>query len=250
MAKKEQISTALKTDNWVNKRNPLNEIKNCRMTISQVRLFSIYLSKINPLKFDETREVTFKLEEYTKIMQFKQTNTTRLLKTAEDLLGLTIKYWDKDGKYSPDGYKGLIMSQLFKRFRLYKNDDNEWYVSINCHDDTRKLMFELQRDYFKYELWNVLPLASSNQQRIYELLKQYEYLGERTETVKDLREWLWLKPKEYPRWERFKVRILDASQEALARYTDIKLLCSACRYRLPSFFKRSPVSIRNAGKSA
>ena len=193
------------------------------MTITQQRLFSIYLSKINPKDYENTREVNFKLEEYTKIMKFQKANTTRLIKTAEDLLGLTVKYWDKDGSYSPDGNKGLIISQLFKRFRLYKNEnDGEWYVSINCHDDAKLLMFELQKDYFKYELWNALQLASSNQQRMYELLKQYETAGERTVNMKDLREWLWLKPEEYPRWQNFKVRILDASQEALARYTDIK----------------------------
>jgi hypothetical protein len=41
-------------------------------------------------------------------------------------------------------------------------------------------------------------------------------------SVKDLREFLGMIPKEYARWDNFKTRVLDASQEALARYTDIK----------------------------
>ena len=221
MAKKEPNSFALAADNVVSKSNALNEVRNNRMTLSQMRLFTIYLSKINPLK-KETREVTFRLDEYTKIMQFKQANTTRLIKTAEDLLGLTVKYFDKTGEYSSDGLIGFVMCQIFKRFRLYKDDEGEWLVSIDCHDDVLPLMFDLQKYYFKYELWNALQLTSFNQQRMYELLKQYEKVGERTVSIKDLREWLGLKPDEYPRWDNFKKRVLDASQEALARYTDIK----------------------------
>jgi len=221
MPKQEKDGFIVVSDNWVNKSNVLNEVRNNRMTVSQMRFFTIYLSKINPKKI-ESREVIFKLEEYTKIMQFKQTNTTRLIKTAEDLLGLTIKYWDRTGRYSSDGRVGFVMSQLFKRFRLYKGDDGEWYVSIDCHDDAVTLMFDLQKYYFKYQLWNALQLTSFNQQRMYELLKQYETAGERTVAVKDLREWLGLKPEEYLVWQNFKKRVLDSSQEALVHYTDIK----------------------------
>jgi len=63
------------SEHWIVKSNVLNEVRNTRMTISQVRLFSIYLSKINPLD-ENSREVTLKLDEYSKIMQFKQINSS------------------------------------------------------------------------------------------------------------------------------------------------------------------------------
>ena len=191
------------------------------MTISQIRLLAIYLSKINP-KDINSREVTFMLDEYTKIMQFKRSNTTQLINTAEKLLGLTVTYFDKTGQYTSDGLVGFTTCQIFKRFRLYKNDEGKWLVTIDCHDDVVNLMFDLQRHYFKYELWNALQLTSPNQQHMYELLKQYEYAGVREIGLSDLRKMLGLKSGEYPRWERFKTRVLDAAQEALANYTDIK----------------------------
>jgi len=221
MEKKAKKSFELSSDSWVSKSNVLNEVRNNRMNITQIRFFTIYLSKINPKNIN-SREVTFKLEEYTKIMQFKKTNTTRLIKTAEDLLGLTVKFWDKTGQYSSDGLVGFVMCQIFKRFKLYKSDDGEWFVTIDCHDDVVKLMFELQKYYFKYQLWNALQLTSPNQQRMYEILKQYEYAGIREISVKDLREFLGIKPEEYTLWQNFKKRVLDASQEALGNYTDIK----------------------------
>lgn len=220
MAKKK--NSTVSTNHWIVKSNALNEIRNNRMTITQIRFFSIYLSKINP-NDPGSREVTFKLNDYTRIMQFKQTNITRLMKTADDLLGLIVTFFDKEGKYSADGLIGFVKCQIFKRFKLFKGDeDGEWYVSIDCHDDVLKLMFELKGYYFKYQLWNALQLTSTNQQRMYEILKQYEHAGVREISVKDLREFLGIDPDEYTRWERFKTRILDSAQQALANYTDIK----------------------------
>jgi len=219
--KNEKKGYELASEHWVNKSNLLNEMRNNRMTITQIRLFTIYLSKINP-KDIESREVVFKLDEYTKIMQFKRANTTRLIKTAEDLLGLTVKYWDKTGETRRDGVVGFVMCQIFKRFKLFKNEAGEWIVSIDCHDDVVRLMFDLQKYYFKYQLWNTLQLTSPNQQRMYELLKQYEHMGEREISVKDLREFLGLKPEEYMVWQNFKTRVLEVAREVLAKYTDIK----------------------------
>jgi len=217
-----QKNWELLTDNKVSKAHALNEIRNSRMTTSQARLFAIYLSKVDP-RNKETREVTFRLDEYAKIMEFSKVNTTRLKRTAEELLSITVTYWDDTGEYSSDGTQGFVMCQLFKRFKFEKNsDDGEWYVSIDCHDDTLHLIFELTK-YLSYPLWNVLPLTK-NQQRMYELLKQYEKAGERVMKVNDLREWLWIEQDEYLRWDNFKTRILDACKIALARNTDIKFL--------------------------
>lgn len=213
MEPKKKNKYELSKDHWIEKSNTLNEIRNSKMTLSQIRLFSIYLSKINP-KDIKTRLVLFKLSEYIRIMEFKQMNITRLQQTAEDLLGLTACFKELDG--------GLTICQLFKRFKLFKGDDNEWYVSIDCHDDILPLMFEFQRYYFKYKLWNALKLTSSSQQRMYEILKQYEYAGAREISVKDLREFLGIGKDEYDRWERFRVRVLDSCQQALQDFTDIK----------------------------
>ena len=211
--KKNELSTA----NWIVKSNALNEMRHTRMTISQVRLFSIYLSKINPLDVS-SREVTFKLDEYAKIMDFKRFNITQLKQSAVDLTNLTAHYC-KD--YADGGFE-VTLSVLFDYFRFHKNEDEEWVVSINCADKVLHLMFDLKKHYFKYKLWNALQLTSPNQQRMYELLKQYEQAGAREISVKDLREFLGLKKTEYPRWERFRTRILEASQVALANHTDIK----------------------------
>lgn len=60
-------------------------------------------------------------------------------------------------------------------------------MEINASDDALPLMFEFKNRYFTYELWNALRLKSPNQVRMYEILKQYEKIGTRTLTIKELR---------------------------------------------------------------
>ena len=116
---------------------------------------------------------------------------------------------------------GYTAFQLFKRAKVEKDEFEEWYVEFDAHDDALPLMFEFKNKYFKYELWNALRLKSANQLRMYEILKQYEKLGERELKVSELRELLGISPNEYPRWNNFKVRILDSCQQALKENTDI-----------------------------
>jgi plasmid replication initiation protein len=116
---------------------------------------------------------------------------------------------------------GYTAFQLFKRAKIEKNEQNEWYVEFDAHDDALPLMFDFKNRYFKYELWNALRLKSTNQVRMYEILKQYEGVGKRELTVKEIRELLGISAKEYDRWERFRVRVLDSCQQALKETTDI-----------------------------
>ena len=209
----------LSESNWIVKSNTLNEIRNNKMTPSQLRFFSIYLSKINPQN-EETRLVTFPLSEYTRIMGFKQVNITRLHYTAEQLLGLTATFteYDKSGRFA-----GMTICQLFKCFKLFKDSNNEeWFVSIDCHDEVLPYMFDFKKYYFKYQLWNALRLGTVNHLRMYEILKQYETAGAREIKLTDLRAFLGIGDDEYPRWDNFKRRVIDSCQQALLESTDIK----------------------------
>jgi hypothetical protein len=83
-------------------------------------------------------------------------------------------------------------------------------------------MFDFKREYTTYELWNVLQLKSVNQFRMYEILKQYENLEERTIKLEELKSLLGIEKNEYPLWQTFKIDVLNVCQEALKTYTDIK----------------------------
>ena len=201
----------------VEKRNVLNEIKKNDMTLQELRFFSIYLAKINARDIS-TRVVKFKLEEFQKIMDIQKMTIQHFKDLVDGLLQKIVHVPNEDGS------KGYTAFQLFKRCKVYEdeNDFNQWHVEIDAHDDALPLMFEFKEKYFKYALWNVLRLTSRNQIRMYELLKQYESIGMREINLDKLKDWLGIEQNEYSRFERFKVRVLDACQKALLENTDIK----------------------------
>ncbi len=171
------------------------------------------MSKINSRDVS-TRVVRFLLSDFQKIMEFGKLNMTQLQNTVDSLLSKIVGIPLDNG--------GFERFQLFKKGVFTQNDSGEWYIEIDAHDDALPLMFEFKEKYFTYQLWNALRLKSSNQLRMYEILKQYESLGERIITVNELKSLLGIERSEYPRFNSFRERVLDSCQQALAENTDIK----------------------------
>jgi hypothetical protein len=71
-----------------------------------------------------------------------------------------------------------------------------------------------------YDFKNVSNLPSPYYVRIYELLKQYEKIGERRFNVNELKEILGIQ-SEYKLYGHFKSKIIDKAQAKLAEHTDI-----------------------------
>ena len=199
----------------IEKRNVLNEIRASNLTLQELRFFSIYLSKINP-RDENTRSVKFPFADFKKIMDFGKLNIQQLKTSADSILGKKVFIPLESG-----GFEGIV---LFDKCKVDKNSNGEWFVEISASNAAMPLMFDFKERYFKYELWNALRLRSPNQIRMYEILKQYENLGKRELSVKDLRELLGISDTEYSSrtgWSDFKKGVLDSCQKALKEITDI-----------------------------
>jgi plasmid replication initiation protein len=206
--------SSIKENYIVEKRNILNEMRVNSMTPQEMRFFTVYLAKINP-RDPRSREVTFPLSDFIKITGLKEKSLSWIKNSVRNLLQKIVEI--------PTGTQGQCeMFQLFKRCMIEKDEETgEWFILFDAHDDALPLMFDYKTEYFKYELWNTLRLKGKNQIRMYEILKQYEYLGYREISVEILRKLLLLKKSEYPRWNNFKTRILDDCKKALKAHTDI-----------------------------
>lgn len=203
----------LKGTEIIEKSNALNEIRLNNLTLQERRFFSIYLAKINARDIT-TRKVTFPLNDFKNIMELGRMNIKHFQAVTNSLLCKVHNQVNENG-----GYTGF---QLFKECTVDKNEFGEWFIEIDAHDKALPLMFDLKNRYFKYELWNALRLKSSNQVAMYELLKQYEKVGKVEITISKLRERLGIYLSEYPRWDRFRDRVIDSCQQALEESTDIK----------------------------
>jgi len=204
----------LKKNYLIKKRNVLNEIRANSMTLQELRFFSIYLSKINA-RDTSTRVVRFAMDDFRAIMELdSRINIEYMKRVTDSLLCKVVNVPEERGGYTA--------FQLFKKCKVSMNEKGEWYVEIDAHDDALPLMFDFQARFFSYQLWNALRLRSSNQLRMYEILKQYEKIGSRVLGVDELKELLGIGKNEYALFKDFRVRVLDACQQALKESTDIK----------------------------
>ena len=199
----------------VEKRNILNEII-AKFNLQELRLFSIYLGRIDP-RDPSRRIVALGIKDFYRIIDLQQQYDKKYLK--EIVSGLLTKLI-----YMPDEKNNgnLRAFVLFKECAIVSDAKGNRYFEIEAHEKAIPLLFDYRRDYFKYELWNVLNLESANQIRMYEILKQYEWRGERIITVTELKALLGIEDKEYPNFNDFKKRVLCACKKALKEKTDIE----------------------------
>jgi len=203
-------------------KNILNQIRKNNMTLQELRLFSIYLSRINANDVS-TQKVRFTLENFCKIMDI-QTDVKQITGNMHHLLQKFVDIPYEDGK------KGFLSIPLFKECGLFKDHETrQYFFEIEAHEKALPYMFDFKEQYFTYNLWNVFQLKSSNQLRMYEILKQHEKIENFQISLIELRTLLNINSEEYPRWDRFKERVLDSCQQALAEHTDITFIYNPVR---------------------
>lgn len=199
----------------VTKRNVLNELKSYEMTLQELRFFSIYLSKIYSEDIS-TRVVKFPLEDFQRIMGYGRLNMKQLRACTKELLRKVVDL--------PCEHGGYDQFQLFSECNVKPSEDGKWYIFINAHDRVLPYLFNYKREFFSYQLWNALRLKSTSQIRMYEILKQYESVGQRELTVEELKVLLGIEKSKYngrTGWSNFKQKVLDGCQQALIDTTDI-----------------------------
>jgi len=97
----------------------------------------------------------------------------------------------------------------------------EGIIELSFDPKMKPFLLELKERFTSYKLKQVIQLRSSFSIRIYELLKQYERMKERTLELSRLRELLGIEKNQYELYGHFKSRVLLWAQAELAAKTDI-----------------------------
>lgn len=145
---------------------------------------------------------------------------------------------DAGGGMSENIYHRLdvITDQLIKRYMRVPLDEGGFtkigfvskveykkrkgMVELRFDPDLKPYLLQLKEQFTIYDIRNVLSLQSSHSVRIYELLKQFERIGERTIEVERLKEMLGLIGK-YRSYNYFKKRVILQAQLELQKKCDI-----------------------------
>jgi plasmid replication initiation protein len=201
----EQVEPNL--NNLVTKSNVLIEA-NYKLGVIEQKIILSIASNIQPTDSD-FKTYTLRVKEFNELLGLKGTpKYTELRKITKDLMQKVFEI--RIGK--------KIIQVAWLSFVAY--NESEGTIDIRFDPFLRPYFLQLKNEFTSYKLENIVKLKSSYAIRIYELLKQYEKMKERTFSLKDLRRALGAE-KVYPAYGNFKQRVLVAAQMELRYKTDI-----------------------------
>lgn len=98
---------------------------------------------------------------------------------------------------------------------------NEGYVELEFSPKLKPYLLQLKERFTKLDFKNVINFNSNYSCRVYELLKQYERIGERTLKLDDLKTMFCIEPNEYKLYADFKRKVILQAQKEINSKTDI-----------------------------
>ena len=194
-------------NNWVYQSNKLIEAS-YSFTVVEQKLIRLLASMIRKDDVD-LKEYQFTAIDLSKTLNIHKRNIYRELDSATDkLMARFIKMKNDD-------------SQEFDKFHLIKKAKlQNGILTMKIDEDMKDFYLKLNW-YTKYQLKNIMQFKSTYSFRLYELLKQYESIGNRSITIEKLRIGLDIDKKQYPKYSNLKQRVINIAQKEINLCTDI-----------------------------
>ncbi|MDQ0273474.1 hypothetical protein J2S17_005406 [Cytobacillus purgationiresistens] len=194
----------------VTKSNMLIEA-NYKLGVIEQKIILCLASNIHPSDSD-FKTYTLPIKEFTKLLGLKGSpKYSDLRQTTKELMQKVFEVRiDKK-----------VIQVAWLSYVAY--NETEGTIDIRFDPFLRPYLLELKREFTSYKLENVVKLKSSYAIRIYELLKQYEKIQERTFSLGELRKMLGAEDI-YPAYGNFKQRVLIPAQRELKKQTDISFM--------------------------
>ncbi|PGK42376.1 replication initiation protein [Bacillus thuringiensis] len=197
----------IKENNIVSKSNTLIEA-NSRLNLVEQKILLCLASNIEPNDRD-FKTYTFSIKHFHNLLGLNgSTKYSELSKITKELLSKVIEIRTGEELIQVS----WLSSAIYNR--------NKGTIDMRFDPLLKPFLLELSSKFTSYRLANVIKLKSTYAIRIYELLKQYEDLKERTISLENLRYYLDAMDI-YPNYANFKQRVLKPSKKELNQNTDI-----------------------------
>lgn len=186
----------------------------CKLTITEQKIVYLILSMID--KNDEDfKDYKFRIVDFMEKLDLKGQSAYSQLKATTRLLRsrtFTIKYKDENGD-SHELQTGWVSDADY--------NDNTGTVTFYLSKKLKPFLLQLKEYFTVLELDNLMQMKSVYSTKLYELLKQYKKIGQRTFDLKELKEKLAINKKSYELYNNFKRKVLLIAQEEINEKTDI-----------------------------
>lgn len=201
----------LKKNQLVVKSNKLIEAS-YRLTLQEQRVILLLASLIE-IGDKDFKRYQLSIHDFKKMVGLASTGGyTEIKEITEKLLGRVMVIKDVINK------RELQISWLSSAEYF----DGQGFVELEFSPKLKPYLLELKERFTSYSLQHVISLKSSYSIRIYELLKQYEKIGERYFELIELKIILGLKNDEYKLYGHFKNKILSRAKYEISDNTDLK----------------------------
>lgn len=210
----EQVSlfeSKLSPEYIVTQSNQLIETRQ-NLTLQEKRIVLTLVSLIQPDE-DNFRIHRIKVKDLADILGIDERN---FYKKVEGVINsLQKKSVTIDSPTSTLNINWLSSSEYFK---------GKGYVELEFSEKLRPYLLELKKQFTPFKLRNILRLRSDYSIRVYELLKQYQSLKERTFTIEELRYQLYIPKDKYKLYGHLKEKVIKKAQTELQEKTDLSFV--------------------------
>lgn len=184
-----------------------------RLTLQEKRIVLWLSSQVT--SFDED----FK-EHHLSVKEFADMTNTQGENLYTNLQIITRRLMQRIITIRPIGEKRLIQVAWLGAAD-YKIDKG--IVSLSFHPHLKPFFLKLKDNFTKINFSDVMCLQSIHSTRIYELLKQKEYVGERIIKLEDLRDICGISSEKYKQINDLQRYVLNISQREINEKTDIEI---------------------------
>lgn len=181
------------------------------LSLQEQRIVLLLISLVNPRQDKDFRSYEMPVEMFVKVIGVEGKAYHKELDLITDkLMKRSLRIDDPDGGWLKINWLSACQ---------YKK--GEGIVVLEISEHLKPYLIGLKSHYTQYRLANILPLRSGYSIRLYELLKQYETVGERYLGVSEMRQMMEIKETEYKNYNDFKKKVILKAQKELLEKTDI-----------------------------
>ena len=190
--------------NLVVKSNELNSIALFKNTLA-LKIFAKLITIIRENPNDEFFKLSIK--ELFNDFKGSKENYTYIKKTIKSMGMVEIGQQEE----------GFFLVSTFSKVKAENG-----IIDFKINEDLKPHILGLIDNFTSYYFENIAPLKSGFSIRIYEILKQWEKIGNKKFSITAIRELLGINEDKYKKYNHFKIRVILVAQKELEEKTDIK----------------------------
>lgn len=214
-----------------------------RLTLQEKRVVLWLASQVTP--FDED----FK-EHSLSIKDFSELTNTQGENLYTRLQSITRRLMQRIITIRPIGEKRLIQVAWLGAAD-YKIDKG--IISLSFHPHLKPFFLQLKRNFTKINIVDIMGLQSIYSIRIYELLKQKEFVGMRIITIDEIRDYCGISKEKYKQINDLRRKVLEVAKLDINEKTDIEITYSMIKegrkYVSVSFDVKNKKTIKKISES-